>query len=116
MMQKLEIMRKKKQEYLEYQRQLALHRMAESEREIFNKASGMPGAPGPMYPMGYPPYPGAPGPMPGHMFPPQTEGAAPQVHSKPWVCLFEARSTTLHTQSYMPLPHGSWIGQITILL
>ncbi|XP_071526527.1 hepatocyte growth factor-regulated tyrosine kinase substrate isoform X2 [Panulirus ornatus] len=77
MMQKLEIMRKKKQEYLEYQRQLALHRMAESEREIFNKGSSI-GAPGSIYPVGYPGYPGAPGPVPGHMFPPQPEGGAPQ--------------------------------------
>lgn len=78
MMQKLEIMRKKKQEYLEYQRQLALHRMAESEREIFNKGSSI-GAPGSIYSVGYPAYPGAPGPVPGHMFPPQPEGGAPQV-------------------------------------
>lgn len=78
MMQKLEIMRKKKQEYLEYQRQLALHRMAESEREIFNKASNI-GAPGPMYSMGYPAYPGGPAPMPGHMFSAQPEGPTPQV-------------------------------------
>lgn len=60
MMQKLEIMRKKKQEYLEYQRQLALHRMAESEREIFNKTGGV-GPTGPVYSMGYPHYPPAPG-------------------------------------------------------
>uniref|UniRef100_A0A1I8MHY3 Hepatocyte growth factor-regulated tyrosine kinase substrate n=1 Tax=Musca domestica TaxID=7370 RepID=A0A1I8MHY3_MUSDO len=34
MAQKLEIMRKKKQEYLQYQRQLALHRIQEQEREM----------------------------------------------------------------------------------
>ena len=34
MMQKLEVMRKKKQEYLEYQRQLAVHRMAQAERQL----------------------------------------------------------------------------------
>ncbi|KAF8766577.1 Hepatocyte growth factor-regulated tyrosine like protein [Argiope bruennichi] len=34
MAQKLEIMRKKKQEYLQYQRQLALQRMQEQEREM----------------------------------------------------------------------------------
>lgn len=34
MAQKLEIMRKKKQEYLEYQRQIAMQRMQEQEREM----------------------------------------------------------------------------------
>lgn len=86
MMQKLEIMRKKKQEYLEYQRQLALHRMAESEREMFNKGAVM-GPPSSMYPMGYPTYPGVPGPMPnqpplpGHMYQGQPESGPPQVRS-----------------------------------
>merc|ERR1719410_3138873 len=37
---KLEVMRKKKAEYLEYQRQLALQRMAEQEREVASKAAG----------------------------------------------------------------------------
>ena len=36
---KLEVMRKKKAEYLEYQRQLALQRMAEQEREVAAKVS-----------------------------------------------------------------------------
>ncbi|XP_076042714.1 hepatocyte growth factor regulated tyrosine kinase substrate isoform X4 [Oratosquilla oratoria] len=80
MMQKLEIMRKKKQEYLEYQRQLALHRMAESEREIFNKG-GPPQNAVPPYSMGYP-YPGAAS-MPGYMYPPQGEGGAP-ANSMPY--------------------------------
>ena len=55
---KLEVMRKKKAEYLEYQRQLALQRMAEQEREVASKAGGYmqqhpslpPGGPG-MYNM-----------------------------------------------------------------
>ena len=37
MQQKLEVMRKKKQEYLEYQRQLAVHRMAQTERQIMHQ-------------------------------------------------------------------------------
>ena len=54
---KLEVMRKKKAEYLEYQRQLALQRMAEQEREVASKAGAYmqhqslgPGGPG-MYNM-----------------------------------------------------------------
>merc|ERR1719305_801555 len=55
---KLEVMRKKKAEYLEYQRQLALQRMAEQEREVASMAGGYmqqhpslpPGGPG-MYNM-----------------------------------------------------------------
>ncbi|XP_013112639.1 hepatocyte growth factor-regulated tyrosine kinase substrate isoform X2 [Stomoxys calcitrans] len=70
MAQKLEIMRKKKQEYLQYQRQLALHRLQEQEREMqlrqeqqmaqyrmsqttFPFMQPMPGAPGGL---GYNPY------------------------------------------------------------
>jgi len=34
MREKLELMRMKKQEYLQYQRQVALHRMQEQEREM----------------------------------------------------------------------------------
>ena len=49
---KLEVMRKKKAEYLEYQRQLALQRMAEQEREVASKAGGYMQPPGPgMYNM-----------------------------------------------------------------
>ena len=43
---KLEVMRKKKAEYLEYQRQLALQRMAEQEREVASKAGGYMQPPG----------------------------------------------------------------------
>jgi len=46
MQQKLEVMRKKKQEYLEYQRQLAVHRMAQTERQIMHQ----PFYPGSMQP------------------------------------------------------------------
>ncbi|CAL4058732.1 unnamed protein product, partial [Meganyctiphanes norvegica] len=94
MMQKLEIMRKKKQEYLEYQRQLAMHRMVECEREIYGKGPGAmgPGGPGNMAPPGgpnmpptgapgfphmpYQPYTGGPGQIGGYMYPP--EGGTPQ--------------------------------------
>ena len=64
---KLEVMRKKKAEYLEYQRQLALQRMAEQEREVASKAAGF-------LPHGQPPAPGMymPGPnVPGNMYMPQ---------------------------------------------
>merc|ERR1719295_882107 len=39
---KLEVMRKKKAEYLEYQRQVALQRMAEQEREVASRAEANP--------------------------------------------------------------------------
>ena len=68
---KLEVMRKKKAEYLEYQRQLALQRMAEQEREVASKAAGymqhpsLPGGPGmynmynmPQHPYQQQPHPG----------------------------------------------------------
>lgn len=79
MMQKLEIMRKKKQEYLEYQRQLALHRMAESERRILNSqhASGVPVGQSGFPPMGYPQgYPSQP-PMGGFMYSGQGDNQPP---------------------------------------
>ncbi|KAF2362998.1 FYVE zinc finger [Trinorchestia longiramus] len=68
MMQKLEVMRKKKQEYLEYQRQLAVHRMAQTERQLMHQPP-MAGAQPPMPAMaGQPPMPTQP-PQPGQ--PPQ---------------------------------------------
>merc|ERR1711902_194518 len=86
-----EVMRKKKAEYLEYQRQLALQRMAEQEREVASKAAGylphaQPPAPG-MYMQG----PTGPGPMympqhyPGMMPPggPMYPGQGYQVHQAP---------------------------------
>ncbi|GLH09645.1 Hepatocyte growth factor-regulated tyrosine kinase substrate [Gryllus bimaculatus] len=61
MAHKLEIMRKKKQEYLQYQRQLALQRIQEQEREMQmrqeqQKQQYLMGSMGPMPPgpMGYP--------------------------------------------------------------
>ena len=68
---KLEVMRKKKAEYLEYQRQLALQRMAEQEREVSRQAMYMP-QPGPgMYGMagGMPPNMYMPQQYPGMMHP-----------------------------------------------
>ena len=69
---KLEVMRKKKAEYLEYQRQLALQRMAEQEREVASKAytqqpvPGMYNMPPNMYNMPPQHYPGMmPPPGPG---------------------------------------------------
>merc|ERR1719278_339710 len=70
---KLEVMRKKKAEYLEYQRQLALQRMAEQEREVASKAGAYmqhqslgPGGPG-MYNMyGMPPHAYQHQPQPQH--------------------------------------------------
>jgi len=80
MREKLEVMRKKKQEYLQYQRQVALQRMQEQEREMKLRqeqamqqvqANQMPLYNNMMMP-GYPRQPGVPGhgmapgaPMPG---------------------------------------------------
>nr|CAG4647868.1 EOG090X05AE [Moina brachiata] len=86
MAQKLEIMRKKKQEYLQYQRQLAMQRMQEEEHEMLLRMEQqkhmyalraqipMPGMPMPGMP-GYPPqhvpYMGPPqsGAYPHEMYP-----------------------------------------------
>ncbi|XP_075152185.1 hepatocyte growth factor regulated tyrosine kinase substrate isoform X2 [Haematobia irritans] len=101
MAQKLEIMRKKKQEYLQYQRQLALHRLQEQEREMqlrqeqqmaqyrmsqptFPYMQPMPGAP---VAHGYNPYntnataaeAGAMGGMPAYHTHPTTQGDMAQV-------------------------------------
>ena len=59
----LKVMRKKKAEYLEYQRQLALQRMAEQEREVASKAASYMQQPGM--------YMGPPGNMPPNMYMPQ---------------------------------------------
>jgi len=76
---KLEVMRKKKAEYLEYQRQIAMQRMAEQEREIAkmaeaNKVNYQQQQQG-MYnmymPYGYP-QPG-PGMIPNHGMPPSSQ-------------------------------------------
>jgi growth factor-regulated tyrosine kinase substrate len=67
MAHKLAIMRKKKHEYLEYQRQLALQRMQEEER-ILNMKQAM----GPGMPMGY-----GPGAMPMQMPGPGMPGSGP---------------------------------------
>jgi hypothetical protein len=60
MMQKLEVMRKKKQEYLEYQRQLAVHRMAQTERQLMHQPAPaiLPGQPLPPAMVAQPPQPG----------------------------------------------------------
>jgi len=55
---KLEVMRKKKAEYLEYQRQVALQRMAEQEREVASRAGLYTGY---MPPYGFPGQAGIPG-------------------------------------------------------
>ncbi|XP_049776046.1 hepatocyte growth factor-regulated tyrosine kinase substrate [Schistocerca cancellata] len=79
MAHKLEIMRKKKQEYLQYQRQLALQRIQEQEREMQmrqeqQKQQYMRGS----LPYGMPPYVGAPGPH--QTYPPSGPESSP-VHT-----------------------------------
>lgn len=78
MAQKLEIMRKKKQEYLQYQRQLALQRIQEQEREMQMRQEQQKQQylMGPQY---GPPFLGSP--VHGQQFPPNT---VPGYHSYPY--------------------------------
>lgn len=90
MAQKLHIMRQKKQEYLQYQHQLALQRMQEQERELqmrheLQKQYHHGGAGFPNQPPGLPPPPQG---MPPHSVsmppqqPPPVNMGAPQDHSQ----------------------------------
>ncbi|CAG0918499.1 unnamed protein product [Notodromas monacha] len=82
MAHKLAIMRKKKHEYLEYQRQMALQRMQEEERILTMKNMAAAAGAQMMYPPGVVPMPGGvngptsmPGVIPGYA--PQMPGAPP---------------------------------------
>ncbi|XP_037073784.1 hepatocyte growth factor-regulated tyrosine kinase substrate-like, partial [Pollicipes pollicipes] len=95
MMQKLEIMRKKKQEYLQYQRQLALQRMQEQEREMARRHEQQymwsnpyqpqpPAAPwGAQVAPGYGPPEGYGAPAEGYGPPPEGYGAPAEGYGPP---------------------------------
>lgn len=95
MSEKLEVMRQRKQEYLQYQRQMALQRMQEQEREMLMRQEqvkqqqygviapgGQPQPPqAPMGPMGMPMYGAYPGMHAGMM--PAHQPGYPGVHMGP---------------------------------
>jgi len=113
---KLEVMRKKKAEYLEYQRQLAMQRMAEQEREVQKKAEASKAAYMQQYGMYMPPMqqPGYPYQHPGQvmhqqqsMMPPGAvlgpPGPHPGGHQQPQPHMFQHQQLPpeqlLHSQT-----------------
>ncbi|XP_073974342.1 hepatocyte growth factor regulated tyrosine kinase substrate isoform X2 [Rhodnius prolixus] len=122
MAQKLDIMRKKKQEYLQYQRQLALQRIQEQEREMQlrqeqQKQQYMMGTYSslPYMPTGYD---GQGSIMPGRFPPPGPGGPPPVQHAgAPGYATFSPQGTQLpvdpmlaqHMASHMPMPAAHMI-------
>lgn len=128
MAQKLHIMRQKKQEYLQYQHQLALQRMQEQQRELqmrheMQKQYHHGGAGFPNQPPGLPPSTG----MPPHSMPQQqavTMGAPQQLHAGQMMSqppTMTGQPGTHHPMAGMlpqqgpPPPHTAMVSQAQVM-